>query len=358
MTIAQPEIDQAQVGAFAGRVLGDVSACMTTLMAALGDRLGLFKALGALGAATSAELAARAGVSERYTREWLGGMAAAGYVAYEPVAGRFTLPPAHAPALAEEGGPFFVGGPYQLLLAEIGQLGALIEAFKTGGGVPAAAYDASLWEGQERFGSGWVEHLLTQVWLPAMPGVQAGLERGAAVADIGCGRGRALIKLAQAFPNSYFVGYDIFEPVIAQATANAQAAGVADRVRFQHLDATQGLPAQYDLITTFDVIHDAADPLAMARGIRQALKPDGTYLCVEINCSDKLEENAGPLGALFHGISLLYCLPTSLAAGGPGLGTLGLSHPKLQDLCGAAGFGQVRRLPLENPFNSVYEITL
>ena len=284
-------------------------------------------------------------------------MAAAGYVTYGPVAGRFTLPPEHAPALAEEGGPFFVGGPHQLMLAEIGQLGALAEAFRSGGGVPPAAYDAGLWEGQERFGLGWVEHLLTQVWLPALPVVKASLERGAAVADIGCGRWRALIKLAQAYPNSYFVGYDLFEPVIAQAAANARAAGVADRVRFQHLDATRGVPAQYDLITTFDVIHDAGDPLAMARTIRQALKPDGTYLCVEINCSDKLEENAGPLGALFHGISLLYCLPTSLAAGGPGLGTLGLPHPKLEELCRAAGFSEVQRLPLENPFNSVYAIT-
>jgi hypothetical protein len=109
---------------------------------------------------------------------------------------------------------------------------------------------------------------------------------------------------------------------------------------------------------TFDVIHDAGDPAAMARAIRHALKPGGTFVCVELNCSEKLEENTGPLGALFHGISLLYCLPVSLAAGGPGLGTLGLPHPKLEELCHAAGFGAVRRLPLENPFNSVYEINL
>ena len=356
MTLAQPEIDQAQVGAFAGRVMGDVSACMTTLLAILGDRLGLFKALANISAATSADLAARAGVSERYAREWLGGMACAGYVSYDPATGRFALPPEHAPVLAEEGGPFFMGGGYQLLSAETEQLGRLAEAFKTGEGVPAADYPAAIWEGQERFSAGWVEHLLTQVWIPAMPSVQAALERGAGVADIGCGRGRALIKLAQTFPNSYFVGYDIAEQAIAQATANARAAGVADRVRFQALDATQGLPAEYDLITTFDVIHDAGNPAAMARAIHRALKVGGIYVCVEANCSARLEENAGPLGTLFHGISLLYCLPVSLAAGGPGLGTLGLSHPKLEELCLAAGFGTVRQLPLENPFNSVYEI--
>jgi SAM-dependent methyltransferase len=356
MAIAHHEIDHAQAAAFAGRVMGDMSACMTTLLAALGDRLGLFAALASSGATSSADLAAHAGVSERYVREWLGGMAAAGYVVYDPAAERFALPPEHAPVLAQEGGPFFIGGGYQLLLAEVGQLDRLTDAFRTGGGIDPSAYDEGLWEGQGRFSAGWVEHQLTQSWIPAMPDVQARLERGAAVADIGCGQGRALIKLAQTYPDSYFVGYDVFAPVLAQATENARLAGVADRVRFQQLDATQGLPADYDIITTFDVIHDAADPQAMVRTIRQALRPDGVYVCVEINCSDKLEENVGPFGALLHGISLLYCLPVSLAVGGPGLGTLGLPHTRLRDLCLAAGFGRVRQLPMENPFNSIYEI--
>jgi len=356
MVAAQPEIDYAKIEVFAGRVLGDISAFMVSALAALGDRLGLFKDLATHGPSTSTELAARSGMNERYAREWLGGMAAAGYVVYDPASGRFTLPPEHAPALAQEGGPFFVGGPYQLLLAEIGQIDRIEEAFRTGGGVPLSAYDGGLWEGQERFSAGWVEHLLTQVWIPAMPEVQAKLERGAAVADLGCGSGRALIKLAQAYPNSYYVGYDVFEPVIARASENARAAGVSERLRFQQLDATSGLPGQYDIITTFDLVHDVSDPLALLRAIRQALKQDGGYICLEINCSDKLEENTGPLGALFHGISILYCTPTSLAQGGPGLGTLGLPEPKLRALCIEAGFRQVRRLPLENPFNTLYEI--
>jgi SAM-dependent methyltransferase len=284
-------------------------------------------------------------------------MAAAGYLAFDPATDRFTLPPAHAPVLAEEGGPFFVGGAYQLMAAEIGQLGRLAEAFRTGEGIPATAYGAALWDGQERLSAGWVDHLLTREWIPAMPDVRARLERGAAVADIGCGHGRALIKLARTYPDSYFVGYDIAEQVIAQATTNARVAGVADRVRFQHLDATRGLPAEYDIITTFDVIHDAGDPPAMVNAIRRALTPGGAYVCVEINCSDRLEENTGPLGALLHGISVLYCLPVSLAVGGPGLGTLGLPHARLADLCLAAGFSAVRRLPLEHPLNSVYVIT-
>jgi 2-polyprenyl-3-methyl-5-hydroxy-6-metoxy-1,4-benzoquinol methylase len=356
MVTTQAEIDQEKSGAFAGRVVGDASAFMVSALAALGDRLGLFKALAASGPVTSDELAARAGVSERYVREWLGGMAAAGYLGYDPASGRFTLPPEHAPVLAQEGGPFFFGGGYELMLAEIAQIDRVAEAFRTGGGVPLATYGDGLLAGQERFSAGWVDNLLTQVWLPALPEVYAKLERGAAVADVGCGSGLALIKLARAYPNSYFVGYDAYEPVTARATGNARAAGVADRVRFQPLDASAGLPAQYDVITTFDVVHDAVDPRGLLRSIRQALKPDGIYMCVEMSCSDKLEENAGPIGALFHGISILYCMTTSLAHGGAGLGTLGLPEPKLRQLATEAGFGQVRRVPLENPFNTLYEI--
>ena len=164
----------------------------------------------------------------------------------------------------------------------------------------------------------------------------------ALVADVGCGRGRGLIKMGQAFPNSRYVGYDVFEPSVARTTTNAKAAGVADRVRFQQLDASTRLPEQYDVITTFDVIHDAVDPRAMLRSIRQALRPDGVYVCLDINCSERLEENAGPLGAMFHGFSVFYCMTTSLANGGVGLGTVGLHEPKVRELCAEAGFSSVR----------------
>ena len=212
------------------------------------------------------------------------------------------------------------------------------------------------WDGLERFTAGWFENLLIPVWLPALPEVQAKLERGALMADAGCGRGKALIKLAQAFPRSRYVGYDIFEPTILQARAHAQAAGVADLVRFEHRDVSAGLPEQYDVITTFDVVHDAVDPRGLLQAIRQALRSDGRYVCLDINCSEKLEENAGPLGSLFYGFSMLYCMTTSLAGHGEGLGTVGLPEATLRELCMEAGFSSVRRVPLENPFNTLYEI--
>jgi SAM-dependent methyltransferase len=352
----QPALDQAKMEAFVHKVFGDTSAALTTTLAVLGDRLGLFKDLAAHGPATSGELATRAGIHERYAREWLGGMASAGYLEYEPVSRRFTLPPEHAPVLAQERGPVFFGGVYQMMTGMNGVLDQLTAAFRAGGGVPQSAYTEDMWDGLERFTTGWFENLLIQQWLPAMPDVQAKLERGAQVADVGCGRGRALIKLAQAFPQARYIGYDIFGPTVERATANAQAAGVADRVRFAQRNVSQGLPEQYDVITTFDVVHDAVDPVGLLRTIRQSLQADGIYVCLDVNCSDKLEENSGPLGAMFHGFSVLYCMTTSLAGGGMGLGTLGFHEPKVRELCTEAGFQSVRRVPLDNPFNNLYEI--
>ena len=352
----QPVVDQTKVEQFVGRVLGDTSATLVSLLAAIGDRLGLFKELAASGPVTSADFASRTGINERYAREWLGGMATAGYIDYDSATGRFTLPPEHVPALAQETGPFFFGGVYEMLPALAGVLDQVTQSFRQGGGVPQSAYDSHFWDGMERFSMGWFENLLTQQWIPAMGDVQAKLNEGAVLADVGCGRGRGLIKMAQAFPNSRYVGYDVFAPSVDRATTNAKAAGVADRVRFQQLDASEGLPEQYDVVTTFDVVHDAADPLRLLRSIRAALRHDGIYVCLEINCSDRLEQNAGALGAMLHGFSVLYCMTTSLANGGVGLGTVGLHEPKLRELCAEVGFSSVRRVPLENPFNTLYEV--
>ena len=210
-----------------------------------------------------------------------------------------------------------------MLPAQAGVFDQVVSAFRSGGGVSQSQYNDMMWDGLERLTSTWFENLLLQQWIPAMPDVKAHLERGCDVADVGCGRGRGLIKLAQAFPRSRYVGYDNFGPTVARATANAREAGVSDRVRFEERDVSKGLPAQFDVITTFDVVHDAVDPLQLLQSIRCALRPGGVYVCLDINCSDKLEENANPLGAMFHGVSVFYCMTTSLANNGAGLGTLG-----------------------------------
>ena len=236
-------------------------------------------------------------------REWLGGMASAGYIDYDPTSERFTLPAEHEAALANESGPFFFGGIYQMSRSMNMIVDRVIESFQKGGGVPQSAYTDDFWDGLERFTASWFENLLLQQWIPAMPDVQAKLERGALVADAGCGRGRALIKLAHAFPQSRYVGFDIFSPTIGRATRNADTARVGDRVRFEARDVSKGLPETYDVITTFDVVHDAIDPLGLLWAIRAGLKDDGIYICLDINCSHKLEQNIGPLGAMFHGVA-------------------------------------------------------
>lgn len=348
--------EQAAVEAFMEKVLGDYAGANAFFMASIGDRLGLFKEL-RNGAATSDELATRARLQERYVREWLGGMAAAGYLEYEPSTGRYTLPAYHIPVIAEEAGPFFLGCAFFDFSTNFGTTyHRLLEAFRDGGGVPQEAYGDEVAESIERFTAPGFEHMLVQLWLPEMPDVLSKLEEGALLCDVGCGQGRAVIKLAEAFPRSTFVGHDVYEPAIRAAEESARKAGVADRVRFEVRDASEGLGQRYDLITTFDVVHDSIDPQGLLSAIRSALPSDGRYVCVDINCADRPEDNVGPMGTVLYGLSLAYCMPVSLAEGGAGLGTLGLPESKLTELATEAGFSKVRRVPIDDPFNNLYEI--
>lgn len=300
MTATDSAPDAAAAEAFLGKVLVDTSGFGVTVLASLGDRLGLWKQLAAGGPARSDELAVRAGIDERYAREWLHAMTTAGYLDHDTATDRFTLPAAHTPVLAEEGGHAFFGGVHQMLHGMVTVYDQLLEVFKSGGGVPQGAYHPDMWDGMDRFTAGWFDNLLVQEWLPAMPDVDAKLRAGADVADVGCGRGRGLVRLAEQYPASRFVGYDVFPPTIAAARANAEAAGVGDRVRFEHRDAAAGLPEPYDLVFTFDVVHDAVDPRGLLAAIRAALRPDGIYVCLDINNSPDLAGNVGPLGAFFH----------------------------------------------------------
>lgn len=346
-------LDEAKLGAFMERALGDASGLMATVLAGLGDRLGLFRALVDSGPSSSEELAAAAEVDERYAREWARGMLAAGYL--EPADdGRFALSPEHAQVLAAEGGPAFLGGAYQLTFGYLHTLDRLTEAFRSGGGVPQSAYPVETWEGMRRFSRPWYDHALVQQWIPAVPGLRETLDAGASIADVGCGSGVAAIRLAEAFPHSTVVGYDAFEGQIVLARRGAAEAGVGDRVRFEVRDAATGLPERHDVVTAFDVVHDAADPDGLMRAIRGALAPTGMLLLLEMRSADRPEDNVGPLATLKYGVSINYCLTTSLAAGGAGLGTCGLPAARVRELCTRAGFGTVEEVALEDPFNALY----
>jgi SAM-dependent methyltransferase len=354
--MATEAVDEAKVEEFTFKAIGDFAGMMTMLQCAVGDRLGLFKALAEGGPVSSEELAERAGISERYALEWLRAMRAAEYVDYDRDADRFSLSPEHAMVLAAEGSPFFLGGGFQMIPGMFPAVDRVMQAFKEGDGAPQDVYGDDFWVGMERFTNPWFQNALLQEWIPAMPDVKQKLESGALVADVGCGSGRALIKLAQEFPNSNFVGYDVFQTQVDLATANAETAGVGDRIRFEVQDVVDGMPEEYDVISTFDVIHDAVDPLGLLKGIRDGMKDDGSYILLDINSADDPADNEGPLAAMFYGFSVFYCMTTSLAHGGEGLGTCGLPEAKARELCEEAGFGEVRRLPLEDPFNILYEI--
>jgi SAM-dependent methyltransferase len=350
-------MDENRAAEFTGRVLADTAAAATVVLAALGDRAGLFKNLAEHGPGTSGELASRTGLSERYVREWLAGMFAAGYLTYDDALGSYALPAEHVPALAAEPGPAFFGGVHQELIGAIQRYDDVADAFHRGGGVRPADMHPDVWAGTSRFTAQWHQNMLVQQWLPLVPDTTAKLRAGARVADVGCGTGQALIALARAFPAITATGYDVHQPAVERARRAAAEAGLADRISFEVLDAAAGLPESFDVITTFDVVHDAVDPLGLLRSIRDALRPGGTYLCLEINCSDQAADNTGPIAALLYGFSILYCMTTSLAEGGEGLGTLGLPEPVLRQLAGKAGFTQVRHVEMDNPFNRLYELS-
>ncbi len=343
-------------GEFVMKVLNDIGGASAVTMCMLGDRLGLFQDLHRNGPATVAEFCARTGVQERYAREWLAAMTSAAYLEYDAATGRFVLPPGHTPCLAEEDGRFFVGGFVQMLGAMVRQHKTLARAFREGGGVSQDAYDDDLWDGMERLTGSWIAHGLVDRWIPAMPGIREKLEAGASVADVGCGRGRALFTLARTFPASRFVGYDVFQPTIDRATAAAERLGLAGQVRFEQLDAAERLPGGHDLITAFQVIHDLTRPLAVLRSIRAALNPDGALLLLETTCNDRRELNVGPVATMLYGMSVQYCTPQCLAGGGEALGMMGMPEQKVREMAGAAGLSRITRLPFADLFYALYDL--
>ncbi len=231
----------------------------------------------------------------------------------------------------------------------------VLEAFRSGGGVPLDAYPDAWWDGMERFTANWFEHLLLDEWVPLVDGMHDALRSGAHVADVGCGRGRALVTLLQAYPKATAVGYDLSEAQLEGARRNADEAGVADRVRFVNHDAAQGLDDTFDIVTTFDVAHDLVDPGGVFRAVHRALRPGGSYLLLDFRVGDQLEDNVTRNAAMFYGWSLAYCLTTSLARGGAGLGTCGLPESEVRTRLHRAGFASVHVVPFEDPFNVLYQ---
>jgi 2-polyprenyl-3-methyl-5-hydroxy-6-metoxy-1,4-benzoquinol methylase len=347
-------VDEDKLMQFVFRAVDEVGATLGAALVVMGDKLGLYRALADGKPVTPAELADRADIAERYAREWLSAQAASGYVDYDPDSGRFSLPAEHAVAFTDENSPAFLLGFFEIAVGSVLDSPKIIEAAKSGAGYGWGEHHHDVHEGCERFFRPGYNANLIGSWLPALDGVVEKLERGAKVADLGCGHGASTILMAKSFPNSTFVGSDYHGGSIDTARKRAEEAGVADRTTFEVAPAASHPGNEYDLVTMFDCLHDMGDPVGAARRVRELLAADGTWMIVEPNAGDRLEDNLNPVGRAYYGFSTLLCTPASLSQEvGLALGAQA-GEARIHDVVETGGLTRFRRAA-ETPFNIVFE---
>ena len=352
MSTTAPTIDEAKLDQFMGRFVSDLGAALSAALVVIGDKLGLYRAMADGQPVSPEELATRTGTDARYVREWLSNQAAGGYVSYRE--DRFWLSPEQSLALAQEGSPAFVPGAFQLATSLVKDEEKISRAFASGAGVGWHEHHHDLFAGTERFFRPGYATNLVSAWIPALEGVAAKLEAGALVADVGCGHGASTLLMAEAYPRSEFVGFDLHDASIEHARHAASAAGLAGRVSFEVAAAKQYPAAGYDLVAMFDCLHDMGDPVGAAAHVRETLGDDGTWMIVEPYAGDRLEENLNPVGRVFYGASTLVCTPASRAQEvGLALGAQA-GEGRIRDVVTAGGFTRLRRAT-ETPFNLVLE---
>ena len=348
------EIDEAKLEAFMGQAVTDMGAVISAPLFVIGEKLGLYKAMAGAGPLSSQEVAERAGVAERSVREWLRNQAAGGYVEYDAASDRYTLPDEHALALADEDSPLYILGVYESIASLYADEQKIIDAFRSGGGMGWHEHDHRLFRGTERFfRPGYRAHLVAE-WIPSLQGVEEKLTSGGRVADIGCGHGASTVIMAEAFPNSEFVGFDYHEASIERAREIAADAGLSERVSFATASAKDYPGTDYDLVCVFDCLHDMGDPVGASAHIHDSLAADGTWMIVEPFAGDSVQENLNPVGRVFYGASTVICTPASLAQEvGLALGAQA-GEARLAEVIKEGGFRSVRRAT-ETPFNLVLE---
>jgi len=348
-------IDEEKLNQLIGQFVTDFGASMHGATVVMGDKLGLYKALADRGPVTGADLAEQTGYDVRLVEEWLNAQYVSGYCEYDPSTATFHLTDEQAAVLADESTPAFLAGAMTIAASVYKDEESIRNAFVTGKGLGWHEHTHDLFHGTERlFKPGYLGNLVSS-WIPALDGVEAKLEAGAKVADIGCGHGSSTILLAQQYPNAEIVGFDYHEASIETARKRAAEAGVSDRVRFE-VGSAQDFPgAQYDLVCIFDALHDMGDPVGAARHICDSLAEDGTWLLVEPMAVEGLEHNVNPVSRIFYAGAVGICTPAAEAqAGGFALGNQ-VSDNQWQALLGDAGYTRFRRAT-ETPFNRVFEV--
>lgn len=342
-----------------GKVISDLGGTANAVLVIVGDRLGLYETLAKIGPLTPAQLAAHTGTTERYIREWLAAQAASGYITYDSSTEQFSMSPEQAMLFADENSPLYMAGGFFSASSLMRSDESLADAFRSGQGIQWGDHHECLFCGTEKFFRPSYASNLIQNWIPALNGVREKLERGAAVADLGCGHGCSTLIMAKAFPESEFVGFDTHAPSIRRATELAAEQGLSN-VRFEVATA-QNFPkrldgAGYDFITIFDALHDMGDPRGAARRVRETLKPGGSWMIVEPAASDRLEENLNPIGRVYYAFSAAVCVPSALSqTGGEALGAQA-GPAELDRVIRAGGLSGVR-VATQTPFNLVLEAT-
>jgi SAM-dependent methyltransferase len=337
-----------------GKLVGDLGAAMAGASILLGDRLGLYKAMADGTPVTSADLAKKTKLHERYVREWLSGQAASGYVDYHSDKNAFSLSPEQAMAFAEEGSPAFFAGAFDVVQATYLDEPKVAEAFRTGKGVGWHEHSKCLFSGTERFFRPGYNANLVSNWIPTLDGVEAKLKAGAKVADVGCGHGASTIVMAQAYAKSKFFGFDYHQPSLDRAAALAKEAGVSDRVTFTKATAKDFPANGYDLVAFFDCLHDMGDPVGAGKHVKETLAKDGVWMIVEPFAHDDLKDNLNPIGRVFYGASTFICTPASLSQEvALGLGAQA-GERRLRQVATEAGFTRFRRAT-ETPFNMIFD---
>jgi SAM-dependent methyltransferase len=348
------QVDEGKLNAFVSQMLADLGGASSVAMVRLGDALGLYKILQAKGAMTSTDLATAAKVEERYLREWLSHQAASNYLSYDAASSKFALPSEQAMVFADEDSPVYMMGGFDMMKAMLDNQPKVEAVFKSGGGVAWGEQAGCMFCAVARFFRPGYHSNLVSAWLPSLTGVVEKLEKGASVADIGCGHGWSTVEMAKAYPKSQFIGYDFHPDSIRDATAHAESHGVSRNARFEVGLAKDYPGKNFDLVTCFDCLHDMGDPTGAAAHIRQSLRADGTWMVVEPMAGDTLQHNLNPIGRLFYAGSTMICLPTSRSQEvGASLGAQA-GEAKLRDVITKGGFSSVRRAT-ETPFNMILE---
>ena len=351
------DLDMQKVEARFGQLFGKVEGALTCVLGLLGDKLGLYRAMRKIGPSTSEELAKETGLHERWVREWLHQQACAGIVSTD--GDRFLLDAEASEIYANEESGLFGGGIFELVAGLIESSGGLENSFRTGVGETYDAFGPTTARGIERMMGPFFRTRLIQDVFPALDGMEQKLKAGAKVADVGCGGGLALEIMAQAYPNSDFHGFD--DSKLALEMSRSRAAELSNLSIHDASNRRLEEDGSYDLITTFDCIHDMTHPTNTISAIRKSLKPDGTWFVADIHGSTDLQENIAqaPVSGMFYGFSVICCMRSALSApGAKGLGTLGFCEPVAREMSAAAGFSRFQKHDFQNPINDYYEIRI